>query len=80
MPLKLKALPSDSAILLLWAHVNFTVEHGESFGFLGPNGAGKTTTVRMIAGLIKPDASRASIMGHDVERCLKCETGDWRPA
>ncbi len=49
-------------------HVNFTVEKGELFGFLGPNGAGKTTTVRMITGLIKPDAGRASIMGHDVEK------------
>jgi len=49
-------------------HVNFTVEQGELFGFLGPNGAGKTTTVRMITGLIKPDAGRASIMGHDVEK------------
>ena len=49
-------------------HVNFTVEQGELFGFLGPNGAGKTTTVRMITGLIKPDAGRASIMGHDVDK------------
>ena len=48
-------------------HVSFTVVQGELFGFLGPNGAGKTTTVRMITGLIKPDAGRASIMGYDVE-------------
>ncbi len=49
-------------------HINFTVEQGELFGFLGPNGAGKTTTVRMITGLIKPDAGRVSIMGYDVEK------------
>lgn len=49
-------------------HIDFTVAQGELFGFLGPNGAGKTTTVRMITGLIKPDAGRASIMGHDVEK------------
>jgi len=49
-------------------HINFQVGAGELFGFLGPNGAGKTTTVRMITGVIKPDAGRASIMGYDVEK------------
>ena len=49
-------------------HIDFNVEQGELFGFLGPNGAGKTTTVRMITGLIKPDAGRVSIMGYDVEK------------
>lgn len=49
-------------------HIGFEVEAGELFGFLGPNGAGKTTTVRMITGVIKPDAGRASIMGHDVTK------------
>jgi ABC-2 type transport system ATP-binding protein len=49
-------------------HIDFKVEAGELFGFLGPNGAGKTTTVRMIIGIIKPDAGKASIMGYDVER------------
>jgi ABC-2 type transport system ATP-binding protein len=49
-------------------HINFKVEAGELFGFLGPNGAGKTTTVRMITGVIRPDAGRASIMGYDVEK------------
>jgi len=49
-------------------HIDFKVESGELFGFLGPNGAGKTTTVRMITGVIKTDAGKASIMGYDVER------------
>jgi ABC-2 type transport system ATP-binding protein len=49
-------------------HIDFKVKAGELFGFLGPNGAGKTTTVRMITGVIKPDAGKASIMGYDVER------------
>jgi ABC-2 type transport system ATP-binding protein len=49
-------------------HIDFKVEAGELFGFLGPNGAGKTTTVRMITGVIKTDAGKASIMGYDVER------------
>ena len=37
--------------------LSFTVADGEIFGLLGPNGAGKTTTVRMLAGLIVPNAA-----------------------
>ncbi|MFC1837073.1 ABC transporter ATP-binding protein [Thermodesulfobacteriota bacterium] len=41
--------------------INLAVKRGEIFGFLGPNGAGKTTTIKMIAGLIKPDAGQVFI-------------------
>jgi ABC-2 type transport system ATP-binding protein len=43
--------------------VSFTVSYGRITGFLGPNGAGKTTTLRMILGLIRPDAGTAAIAG-----------------
>ena len=43
--------------------VSFTVSYGRITGFLGPNGAGKTTTLRMILGLIRPDAGTAVIAG-----------------
>ncbi|BBY77124.1 daunorubicin resistance protein DrrA family ABC transporter ATP-binding protein [Mycolicibacterium parafortuitum] len=46
--------------------VSFEVERGEVLGLLGPNGAGKTTTVNILSTLIKPDAGRALIAGHDV--------------
>jgi ABC-2 type transport system ATP-binding protein len=49
--------------LLAVDHVSFKVKQGELFGFLGPNGAGKTTTVRMLTGIIRADAGRASILG-----------------
>jgi ABC-2 type transport system ATP-binding protein len=39
---------------------------GEIVGFLGPNGAGKSTTVKVLTGLIRPDAGRASVCGFDV--------------
>jgi ABC-2 type transport system ATP-binding protein len=41
--------------------VSFTVSYGQITGFLGPNGAGKTTTLRMLLGLIRPDAGTATI-------------------
>jgi ABC-2 type transport system ATP-binding protein len=43
--------------------LSFTVEAGTVVGFLGPNGAGKTTTLRMLLGLVRPDAGRATING-----------------
>jgi ABC-2 type transport system ATP-binding protein len=42
------------------------VEAGEIYGFLGLNGAGKTTTIRMLLGMISPDAGRARVLGQAV--------------
>jgi ABC-2 type transport system ATP-binding protein len=44
-------------------HLSFSVEAGTVTGFLGPNGAGKTTALRMLLGLVKPDAGTATIHG-----------------
>ena len=52
--------------------ISLTVSRGEIFGFLGPNGAGKTTTIKMIAGLLKPDAGQISIR----DRSLAEEPGN----
>ncbi|MEU2200230.1 ATP-binding cassette domain-containing protein [Isoptericola sp. NPDC019482] len=48
--------------------VDLEVATGSVYGVLGPNGAGKTTTIRMLATLLRPDAGRASVFGHDVSR------------
>ncbi|MGQ3887874.1 ABC transporter ATP-binding protein [Legionella sp. CNM-1927-20] len=46
--------------------VDLHVKKGEVFGFLGPNGSGKTTTIRMLCGLLTPDAGRGSCLGYDI--------------
>ena len=56
----------DAAVAV--AHIDLTVQPGEFYALLGPNGAGKTTTLRMIAGLLKPDAGAISIFGVDAIR------------
>lgn len=43
--------------------VSLCVREGEFFGFLGPNGAGKSTTIRMLTGLLRPDAGEISVAG-----------------
>jgi len=48
--------------------VGFEVRRGEMFGLIGPDGAGKTTTLRMILGLLKPDAGSVSTCGLDPYR------------
>jgi len=45
--------------------LSFQVPSGMLYGFLGVNGAGKTTTLRMISGLIRPDAGRVLVTGID---------------
>src|SRR5450631_1967732 len=45
--------------------LDLKVRTGEFYALLGPNGAGKTTTLRMIAGLLRPDAGTISVAGID---------------
>jgi ABC-2 type transport system ATP-binding protein len=48
--------------------VSITIPEGDIFGFLGPNGAGKTTTIRMITGVLVPDAGLVRVLGTDVNK------------
>jgi ABC-2 type transport system ATP-binding protein len=49
-------------------NVDLQVAQGRICGFLGPNGSGKTTTIRMLCGLLKPDAGEGTCLGLDVIR------------
>jgi len=48
--------------------IDFEAARGTVFGLLGPNGAGKTTAIRVLATVLRPDAGRAEVLGHDVVR------------
>lgn len=57
--------------------INFSVNHGEIFGFLGPNGAGKTTTIRLLLKLLHPTSGKISIFngeggGRPVDILKRC--------
>jgi lipooligosaccharide transport system ATP-binding protein len=47
------------------------LDKGECFGLLGPNGAGKTTTLRILLGLIEPDAGEVRVLGLPVPRAAR---------
>ena len=47
--------------------ISFSVPPGQVCGYLGPNGAGKSTTIKILAGILQPDAGQARISGHDVK-------------
>jgi ABC-2 type transport system ATP-binding protein len=47
-------------------HVDIAVPEGQVWGFLGPNGSGKTTTIRMLCGLLKPDAGEGTCLGYNI--------------
>lgn len=46
--------------------IDLNVKKGEVFGFLGPNGSGKTTTIRMLCGLLTPDAGQGTCLGYNI--------------
>ena len=48
--------------------ISFTVERGELLAFIGPNGAGKSTTIKLITGILYPDAGSIDVLGMDPHR------------
>jgi len=64
-PIEARGLVKRYGALTAVDHVDMTVEAGTVYGYLGPNGAGKTTSLRMLLGLIRPDAGTARLFGRD---------------
>jgi len=48
--------------------LSLRVGAGELFALVGPDGAGKTTTIRVLCGILRPDAGSVSVLGHDLRR------------
>ena len=46
--------------------LNMEIDGGKVFGFLGPNGAGKTTTIKMMTGILSPDAGKVWLENIDL--------------
>jgi ABC-2 type transport system ATP-binding protein len=55
--------------------IDISVPKGAIYGVLGPNGAGKTTTLRMLLGIIEPDAGHRTLLGHDRPREVSDRVG-----
>jgi ABC-2 type transport system ATP-binding protein len=55
--------------------LSLQIQQGEIFGLIGPNGAGKTTTIRMLLGILMPDAGRIELLGKASAREITDQVG-----
>jgi ABC-2 type transport system ATP-binding protein len=55
--------------------LDLEVAEGELVGLVGPNGAGKTTLIRVLAGLLRPDAGTARVLGQHPGRAVSASIG-----
>src|SRR4051812_50208546 len=74
-PLAVRGLVKRYGDLTAVDGVDLTVEPGDVYGYLGPNGAGKTTSLRMMLGLIRPDAGSVRLFGRDPIQTLRALDG-----
>jgi ABC-2 type transport system ATP-binding protein len=68
LAIALRGLRKSYGSHLALAGLDLSVPSGVVYGFLGPNGAGKTTTMRLLTGLIHPDAGSIELLGRPFER------------
>lgn len=56
------------------SELSLMIPPGELFAFLGPNGAGKTTSIKMLVGLLRPNAGSVTVCGHDLVTATRAAT------
>ena len=66
--LKIRNLKKKFGNYRVLEDMNMEIKAGALYGFVGPNGAGKTTTIRIMSGLLLPDAGEVEIDGVDAIR------------
>jgi len=64
--LEMQSVKKNFGAIMAVKDLTLTVDQGTVHGLLGPNGSGKSTTMRMILGLLKPDAGNIKVYGVDV--------------
>jgi ABC-2 type transport system ATP-binding protein len=65
--LELRGLKRSYGDVVALDDISFTVREGQMFGFIGPNGAGKTTAMRIILGVLEPDAGEVLWRGRPMD-------------
>ena len=70
LPIGADGLVKRYGDILAVDQVDLSVHRGDIYGFLGPNGAGKTTAMRMLLGLVHPDAGEVRLFGRDPQNEL----------
>ena len=73
--LELKGLTRRYGDLVALDDLSFTVAEGQMFGFVGPNGAGKTTAMRIILGVLEPDAGEVRWRGRPMNDEIRKRVG-----
>jgi ABC-2 type transport system ATP-binding protein len=73
--LELKGLTRRYGDLVALDDLSFTVAEGQMFGFVGPNGAGKTTAMRIILGVLEPDAGEVLWRGRPMDERSRRRAG-----
>jgi ABC-type Mn2+/Zn2+ transport system ATPase subunit len=73
--LELQGLTRRYGDLVALDDLSFTVREGQLFGFVGPNGAGKTTAMRIILGVLEPDAGEVRWRGRRMKDEIRKRLG-----
>jgi ABC-2 type transport system ATP-binding protein len=73
--LELQGLTRRYGDLVALDDLLFAVAEGQMFGFVGPNGAGKTTAMRIVLGVLEPDAGQVFWRGSPIDEQTRRRTG-----